>query len=150
MKWRHWLFTIPLRCRSLFRRDRVERDLDDELQFHVEMRVREELARGRTAAEARRIAIRAMEGLELQKEECRDMRRVNYIEHLFQDLRYAARIIGRSPAFALIAVITLALGIGANTAIFSTVDSVLVRALPFADPNRLVMVWEDAWRSDAP
>ena len=68
------------------------------------------------------------------------MRRVNFVEHMVQDLRYALRMMAKSPAFALIALVTLAVGIGANTAIFSTIDSVLMRALPFADPDRLVMV----------
>lgn len=150
MKWPRWTFTLPLRLRSLFRRGTVEQELDEELQFHIEMRVREEVALGRTAAEARRIAYRAMEGLEQHKEECRDMRRVSYVEQTLQDVRYALRMIARSPAFSLTAVITLALGIGANTAIFSTIDSVLLRPLPFADPDRLVMVWEDNARAGYP
>lgn len=145
-----WLLALRLRWRSLFRRTAVERDLDDEFSFHLEMRMREEIARGRTAAEARRIASGALDGLEQRKEECRDMRRVNYIEHMLQDLRYALRMIGKNPTFALISSVTLALGIGANTAIFSTVDSVLVRPLPFADPDRLVMVWEDNRRAGYP
>src|SRR5215217_5007156 len=142
MPWSRWIFTLPLRLQSLLRRAEVERDLDDELSFHLEMKEREEIARGRSATEARLIAIRAMDGLEQHKEECRDMRRVNFIEHMLQDLRYALRMMAKSPAFALIALVTMALGIGASTAIFSTIDSVLMRALPFAHPDRLVMVWE--------
>lgn len=89
MPWFRWIFTLPLQLRSLLRRAEVERDLDDELSFHLEMKEREEVAHGRTVTEARLIAIRAMEGLEQHKEECRDMRRVNVIEHMLQDLRYA-------------------------------------------------------------
>lgn len=146
----NWILIVPLRFRSLLRRAQVERDLDDEFRFHLEMKERYEIAHGRSVPEARLAAMRAMDGLEQHKEKCRDMRRVNFIEHLLQDLRYTLRMMAKSPAFTLIALVTLALGIGANTAIFSTVDSVLMRALPFDDPERLVMVWEDNSRAGYP
>ena len=99
----HWIYTVPLRLRSLFRRNRVERELADELRDHLEHLIADNRARGMDAETARRAALRLMDGLEQKKEQCRDARRVGFIEDFFKDMRFGLRSMRRSPAFALTA-----------------------------------------------
>jgi len=129
MRLEHWVYTIPLRLRSLFRRGRVEQELDDELRFHLELEGRQDT----TSTTWRE--------LERSKEACRDMRHVNLIDNLVKDLTYAGRTLRKSPAFAVTAAVTIALGIGATTAIFSVTNAVLLRPLPYRDPDRLTIVF---------
>src|SRR5437867_2566293 len=116
LDWR-WLQRLNLRLRTLLQRDRVERELEEEFQFHIEQRIELETAKGISPEEARSIALRAMDGVEQQKEQCRDMRRMNYVDDLMRDLRYAGRAMRRNPGFAALAVLIMALGVGANTAV---------------------------------
>jgi putative ABC transport system permease protein len=139
-----WLKSATHRFRSLFRKNVVERELDQELRFHLERQIAENLASGMTREEAPRAAMREFGGVEQVKEECRDERRVNLFETVIQDVRYALRTLSKNQGFTFFAVAVLALGIAASTAIFSIADAVLVRPLPYRDAERLVMVWEDA------
>ena len=130
--------------RALLHKDKVEHDMDRELRFHLEMEIEVNVRRGMSLTEARREALLRFGGVEKFKEECRDVRGAPLVESLLQDVRYGARILFRNPGFTAVAVLTLGLGIGANTAIFSVIYGVLMRPLPYKDGNQLVIVQQQA------
>src|SRR5947209_14228534 len=124
----------------LWRRNRLEEQLDKELSFHVEEHTRELIAQGLTSGEARRQARATLGGVEQVKEECRDARGTRWLEDLAGDLRYAARMLWQRPAFSVISILTLALGIGASTAIFSAINPILVQSLPYPNADRIMAI----------
>jgi putative ABC transport system permease protein len=129
--------------RRLLQREGQEASLAKELSFHIEQRVVDLMRSGVSEDEARRRVRLEFGGTEQVKEDCRDVRRARWVEMLRQDLRYAWRNLCRNPGFAAVAITTLALGIGGITAMFSAFDTILIRPLPYADADRLVMVWDD-------
>jgi macrolide transport system ATP-binding/permease protein len=135
MRPQHWLYTIPLRLRSLFRRRHVEQELNEELQFHLEQKIEEGIANGLPPKEARYAAMRAMDGLEQRKEEMRDMRRIHWLTDFLDDAHYAIRSLRRSSGLTAFVVITLALGIGMTSGTFSMVDALIFRPYPVPHPS---------------
>ncbi len=130
------------RLLALFRRRALDRELDGEILAYLELAERDAIARGLTPEEARRAARRNFGGIEQMKEDHRDRRSVRWMENLVRDFRYGMGSLARDPGFAAVTVGLLALGIGANTAMFSIVDAVLLKPLPFREPERMVRVWE--------
>ena len=137
-----WVRMFALRVAGLFRNHHREQDLEDELRAHIEMQTEENVRRGMPAEDARFAALRSFGGIEQAKESYREQWGLPLLESLGQDFRCGIRQLGRSPVFTLVAMATLALGIGANTAIFSVVYAVLLRPLPFPRSGQLVRVFE--------
>src|SRR5450755_1956557 len=138
MRMEHWWFTARLRLRSILLRNRVERELDEELQFHLEHKIEEGIAKGLSPRDARYRAMRAMDGLEQRKEEMSDMRRIHWLTDFLDDAHYAIRSLRRTSGLTAFVVITLALGIGMTSGTFSMVDGLIFRPYPVPHPNGVV------------
>jgi len=140
MRPEHWLFTIPLRLRSLFRWAQADQELDDELRDHLERKTEEYVAQGMTETEAHRRARLDLGGIEQTKEKCRDARRVNLIQDFVHDLHFGLRMLRKSPGFTVLAALCLALGTGVNTSVFALLDFTMLRPLPVPEPNRMTLL----------
>ncbi len=135
-----WLRSLTMRFRAMFAKPETDRELDEELRSHFDMLVEQNIGRGMSPGEARRAARHELGGADQIKESVHDQRGLPFLESLWQDVRYGARMLRKSPGFTTVAILTLALGIGANTAIFSLIDSVMLRFLPVQKPQELVQV----------
>src|SRR3984957_18871169 len=136
------LSDLAIRLRALFRRATVERELDHELRFHFERQVEKYVQSGLPPEEAMRRARLEFGAMDGVKEDCREARGVHFIETLAQDIHYGLRVLGKNRGFSVVAILTLALAIGATTAIFSVLYAVLLRPLPYQDVGRLMVLNE--------
>ena len=139
-----WMQRIPLRLRSVFRRSVVDRELDDEFQYHIERQTAEYIRRGMAPAAALEAARRELGNIAFYKEEARDTRGTRWIEELLGDVRFGMRSLRRAPVFSVAVVATLALGIGANTAMFTLLRGTLLKPLPNRDGERIVYIRQSA------
>lgn len=125
-----WYYKLPLRMNSLFRKEKADEELEDEIEFHLQSQIEEYIAKGMGPEEARYAALRSLGGVTQIKEECRDMRHVNFFDNFVQDLRFGFRMLWRNPGFSVMAILCLTLGIGANAAVFSWIEGLLLRPFP--------------------
>jgi predicted permease len=135
------LSDLRLRFRALFRRRVVETELEEELRFHFENEVEKYKGRGMSSEEALRLARLSFGGHEQIKEDCREARGTNLLESCLHDIRYGLRVLCKNPGFAIIAVLTLSLGVGSSAIIYSLVDTILLRPLPYPNASRVAMLW---------
>ena len=136
-----WLAKLWSSLQRFVRSSKADRELDEEIQFHVAMQTEANVAAGMGPEEARHAALRSFGGIDQAKEECRDIRPFAFFETLWQDISYGVRMLLKNPGFTLVAVLTLALGIGATTSIFSAVDIILLHPLPYKNSSRLVAIF---------
>src|SRR5262249_16742147 len=129
--------------RALWRAKKIDAEIDDEIRFHLDMRIEQNIRAGMDPVEARRAALRLFGNSGRIKEMCREAHGVGFAESLIQDIAFGARMLRKNPGFSVVAILTLALGIGVNSAIFSVVDAVLIHPFPFTDQNRLMVAWKN-------
>jgi len=146
--WRRWLYAIPVRLKALVRRRHVEQDLDDELAFHVAMQTRANARDGMSDAEASRRARMEIGGIEQVKERSRDVLPLRWARDAMRDVGYSLRSLRKSPRFTIAAVLTVVLGVGANATLFSVLNPLLFKPLPYPEPERIVTVFRTSPQSD--
>jgi len=137
-----WLDKIRLRVRSLFQKPAVDRELEEELRFHLERQIQGNIAAGMSPDEAFRAARIEFGAAPRFQEECREARGLTFLQDVARDARIALRTLRKNPGFAAVTILTLALVIGANSAIFSAIYTLVFRRLPYKDPNQLVAIWD--------
>ncbi|HEV2272922.1 MAG TPA: ABC transporter permease [Acidobacteriaceae bacterium] len=140
MKIRHRLSSLLLRVRTLFDKRHVEEELDEELRFHLDSQVEQLLSQGMSASEARSTAMKLLGGIERQKEQLRELWQFRAVENFLRDMSFSARLLRKSPGFTAVALLTLALGVGANTAVFSLINGLLLRPLPVPHAGQLAVL----------